>query len=330
MNSQKNNKKSICVIGAGHWGKNHVKTLHSLGVNIGVVEKEKKIREELSSMYHNCKIYKNINEALEFGYDGFTIATPAAMHFDNAKKIIESKNHVLVEKPITMNKDQAIELNNLAKTNHVNLMVGHLLLFHPAFNKIKNILDEGKLGDLQYIYSNRLNHGVIRSDENVFWSLAPHDISLFQFFFNNIPFEIISSGVDILQNGIHDTTITSLKYPGNKMGHIFVSWLHPFKEHRFIIIGSKGMVHFEDSLESKPLLFYNKNVDFKNNIPVANQGDSKIINYKFEYPLTLELKYFIDHLDGKKVKIASGESAIEVMEILERATKSLEGESLYG
>ncbi len=320
----KNNKKRVCVVGVGQWGKNHVKTLHHLGVNIGIVEKDINICKNIKKNYPNCKIHHDINESLEFGYDGFTVATPAKMHYRNAKKIIESKNHVLVEKPITMNKEQAIELNRLANENNVNLMVGHLLLFHPAFIKIKEILKEGKLGELQYIYSNRLNHGVIRSDENVFWSLAPHDISLFQFFFREMPFEVICSGADILQSGIHDTTITSLKYPGKKMGHIFVSWLHPFKEHRFIIIGSKGMIHFEDSLESRPLLFYNKSVDFKNNIPIINKGESEVIDYNFNYPLTNELNYFIQHLDGKKVRVANGEGAIEVMEILERASRSLE------
>ena len=113
-------------------------------------------------------------------------------------------------------------------------------------------MDHGDLGKLQYIYSNRLNLGTIRSDENVFWSFAPHDISLFQYFFHSSQIEVVSRGIDILQPCIHDSTITSLKYPNNTMGHIFVSWLHPFKEHRFVIIGSEGMIHFERSLSNKP------------------------------------------------------------------------------
>ena len=202
-------------------------------------------------------------------------------------------------------------------------MVGHLLLFHPAFKKIKDLYDNGDLGDLQYIYSNRLNLGTIRSDENVFWSFAPHDISLFQYFFKNNPIEVVSRGIDILQLDIHDSTITSLKYPNNTMGHIFVSWLHPFKEHRFVIVGSEGMIHFEDSLSNKPLLFYDKSVMFKGDIPIAEIGPTKQIDYSSDLPLTLEIKYFLKHLNGNKIKIADSESAINVIDILERATTSL-------
>ena len=232
----------------------------------------------------------------------------------------------MVEKPLTLNKKDALELCDLAKQNGINLMVGHLLLFHPAFTKIKQFLDQGYLGKLQYIYSNRLNLGTIRSDENVFWSFAPHDISLFQYFFQNNPTEVISRGVDILQPGIHDTTITSLKYPNNTMGHIFVSWLHPFKEHRFVIVGSEGMIHFEDSLSNKPLLFYDKRVMFEGDIPITDIGPTKRIDYNLDQPLTLEMKYFLKHLNGDKIEIASGESAVDVIEILESATFSLKKE----
>ena len=134
---------------------------------------------------------------------------------------------------------------------------------------------------------------------------------------------MISRGVDILQPGIHDTTITSLKYPNNTMGHIFVSWLHPFKEHRFVIVGSEGMIHFEDSLSNKPLLYYDKSVMFEGDNPITDIGPTKQIDYNLDLPLTLEMKYFINHLNGDKIEIANGESAVEVINILEQATKSL-------
>ena len=165
---------------------------------------------------------------------------------------------MLVEKPLTLDSISATKLCDYAEEMNVNLMVGHVLLFHPAFQKMKQIISDGKIGDIQYIYSNRLNLGTFRTNENVFWSFAPHDISLFNFFFNQEPLSITSRGIDILQKNIHDSSITSFKYKNNKMGHIFVSWLHPFKEHRFVIIGSKGMLHFEDSLKDKPILFYDK------------------------------------------------------------------------
>jgi UDP-2-acetamido-3-amino-2,3-dideoxy-glucuronate N-acetyltransferase len=205
-------------------------------------------------------------------------------------------------------------------------MVGHLLLFHPAFKKITALIESGMIGEIQYIYSNRLNLGIFRSDENVFWSFAPHDISLFNYFFKKMPIDVTSRGVDILQKGIHDTTITSFMYNNNKMGHIFVSWLHPFKEHRFVIIGSDGMIHFEDSVDNKPLLYYDNKAVFKNNRPIPRSGVTKMIEYEKEFPLTNELKYFIAKLNGEKIEIANGDSAVEVIEILERATLSLKKE----
>ena len=202
-------------------------------------------------------------------------------------------------------------------------MVGHLLLFHPAFKKIKELLKDNFLGDIQYIYSNRLNLGRFRNDENVLWSFAPHDVALFNYFFNENPISVQSSGVDILQKGIHDTSITSFKYSNNKMGHIFVSWLHPFKEHRFVIIGSEGMIHFEDAGLNKPLIYYDKKVLFEGNIPESRLGKTHAIEYKNELPLRAELEYFISKIDGGNIKIADGDSAVACMKVLERAANSL-------
>jgi len=291
----------VCVIGAGKWGINHIHTLDNLKSLGGFVEKDKSVIENLKIDYPDCKYFDNLNDALNHGFDGFTIATPPITHFEIAKKIINSGFHVLVEKPLTLNLKDAIELNELAKQKNINLMVGHLLLFHPAFMKIKSLIESGLLGEVQYIYSNRLNLGTFRSDENVFWSFAPHDISLFNYYFKKIPEGVTSRGVDILQKNIHDTTITSFKYNDNKMGHIFVSWLHPFKEHRFVIIGAEGMIHFEDSSVNKSLLFYDKKADFTSRYPIPKSGVTKKINYKKELPLTNELKYFISKLNGEKI-----------------------------
>ena len=147
------------------------------------------------------------------------------------------------------------EILELVKKNNVNIMIGHLLLFHPAINKMKQMISENKIGKLQYIYSNRLNLGTVRTKENVFWSFAPHDISIFQYFTDSFPENIFSNGAKMIQEDIHDTTLTFLEYPNNINCHIYVSWLHPFKEHRLVIIGSEGMLSFEDSAENKPLKF---------------------------------------------------------------------------
>ena len=202
-------------------------------------------------------------------------------------------------------------------------MVGHLLLFHPAINKIKELIDQNQIGDLQYIYSNRLNLGNIRSEENVFWSFAPHDISIIQYFSNSFPIDIVSNGGAFIQKNVHDTTMTFLEYPNNLKCHIYVSWLHPFKEHRLVVIGSNGMLSYEDSSEDKLIKFYKKRYVMSNNNPIKEDGDIDIIEFDKYPPLELELKYFIEHLDGTKVDISNGDNALEVIQILEKATNSL-------
>jgi len=323
LNIKQYKNLNICVVGAGSWGMNHVRTLFELGVLAGIVEQDKEAVQSLKIAYPDCIIDTELTDALDRNYDGFIVATPPASHFEIGKKIILSNKPLLIEKPLTLNLNDAIELNNLAKRQKVNLMVGHLLLFHPAFKKMAELIESGLLGQIQYIYSNRLNLGTFRSDENVFWSFAPHDISLFQYFFKNSPSKVNSSGIDILQKGIHDTTITSFHYEKRRMGHIFVSWLHPFKEHRFVLVGSEGMIHFEDSSTNKPLLFYDKKVQISNDELIPKIGVTKSIDYKKEFPLTNEIKYFLKHLDGKNIEIANGDSAVEVIKILEQATFSL-------
>ena len=318
-----NNKvPKICVVGAGKWGINHINTLIELGSLGGIVERNEKLRISLENKY-KCKVYSHINNVSFDVFDAFVVATPPKSHYEIAKKIIKEGKPLLVEKPLTLDIASAKKLNTFAKSMNVNLMVGHLLLFHSAFQKMKELINKGKLGDIQYIYSNRLNHGTFRSDENVFWSFAPHDISLFNYFFEEEPNYIESTGLDILQKNVHDTTITSFRYENNKMGHIFVSWLHTFKEHRFVIIGSKGMLHFEDSIDGKPLLFHNKSAKFIDSIPEPEIGEITKIHYENIPPLKKELEYFISKLNTDKIEIANGDSAVDVISILERSTKSL-------
>ena len=319
----KNSKKSLCVIGAGNWGKNHIRTLHEIGVLGGVVETDESRLLAVSNQYDGALVYQSIEDALEKSFDGYIISTPAATHFDIAKKVIESRHHVLVEKPLALNVKDAETLRNLADEYGVNLMAGHLLLFHPAIVAIKKLILDGGIGDLQYLYSNRLNLGVVRTEENILWSFAPHDISIFQHLINDFPVDIVSRGGAFLRSNIHDTTMTILRYPNNIVGHVFVSWLHPFKEHRLVVIGSDGMITFEDSSQEKSLYYYDKTVDFVDGQHVALDVKREKIDYQSKMPLKEELIYFTNHLDGKTLEIASADHAIEVLRILETASKSL-------
>jgi len=317
--------RKVCVVGAGYWGKNHIKTLYDLDALGGVVENNTALLQDISKSYPNVETYSSLKNALKNDdFAGFTVATPAETHYELSKVIIEANKHVLVEKPFTLNIENAKELIKLADDNNVNLMVGHVLLFHPAVIKIKELITSGKIGKLQYIYSNRLNLGQVRTRENVFWSLAPHDVAIFQYFSDSFPVAVNAQGSAILQKGIPDSTITQLKYANGIEGHIFVSWLHPFKEHRLVIIGSEAMITFEDSIKGKPLNLYSKKIDIENGIPEKIDGPVDLIKYSARLPLTNELSYFVDHLNGNKPKISNGKHALDVTRILVDAGRQLE------
>ena len=311
----------ICVIGAGSWGKNHIKTLKSLNALGAIIDSDPSVRIEMKRQYNKIIVEGSIDESIMTRMDGIVIATPPSTHFKLAKQIISMGKPLLVEKPMVLSMAEAMQLNDHLDQADGTLMVGHLLLFHPAIIKMKSILDNGLLGDLQYIYSNRLNLGKVRENENVFWSFAPHDISIFQFMLDEFPIEVSSKGGAFLQKNIHDSSMTYFKYPSGVHGHIFVNWLHPFKEHRLVMIGSKGSLHFEDSISAKPLIYYEKK---NGESPLdLNQNIGELIEYEDELPLTNELKYFIDCIKGAPIKIANIKDGIEVIKILEKGKISL-------
>jgi predicted dehydrogenase len=317
--------KKICVIGGGKWGRNHIRTLHEMGNLCSIVESNEVRLKDLLSRYP-VKGFLNIDEAITDGFNGFVLATPAETHFKIGKKLLENGCNVLIEKPMTLCSRDSKELIEVAKRNDVRLMVGHILLFHPAIIKIKKVIENGKIGKLYYLYSNRLNLGTVRTEENVFWSFAPHDISVLNFIVGKPPVEIHSKGGKYLQDTIDDVTITQFNYPDNIKAHIFVSWIHPFKEQRLVVVGSKGMISFDDSSKEKNILLYNKRIDWKDNIPTMVEEPDEIIGYEKSQPLENELKYFIDNLD-KKIEIADGENGLEVVRVLEKAQTFLDKRS---
>lgn len=321
-----NIKKNICVIGAGKWGQNHIRTLDSMDCLYGVVDNNISAINNIKTTYPDVKTFDNILDAMNNEVDGFVIATPAPTHFKLAKDLIENKYNLLIEKPMTLNSEDAKKLVDMSSKYGTKLMVGHILLFHPAIIKIKELIDQNKIGKLQYIYSNRLNLGKVRTQENVFWSFAPHDISILQYLVKSYPIEVKSHGSSFLQPGIHDTTMTHLSYNDNIKAHIYLSWLHPFKEHRIVVIGSDGMLSFEDSSQSKEIIFYDKKVTFNDNIPIEKNGAEEIIFYDEKQPLKEELKYFISSFDNKNMNKSDASNGFDVIKILEQATNSLKSE----
>ena len=311
--------KKICVIGGGRWGQNHIRTLHQMGNLAGIVETNQQRLNELLSQYP-VQGFIGLDDAIRHGFDGYVLAAPAEFHYPIGKQLLERGLNVLIEKPMALSSKFSLELIEIAERTNAKLMVGHLLLFHPAIRKIKEIIDSGRIGKLYYLYSTRLNLGTVRTEEDVFWSFAPHDISVLDYLIGHHATHIEAKGAKFLQDNIYDITMVQFTYPGNVHAHIFVSWLHPFKEQRLVVVGSKGMISFDDTSEEKNVIYYNKRVDWVNGKPVIARQDDEIIAYERAMPLEEELKYFIENLD-KDIKISNGKTGHEVIKVLEKVQR---------
>ena len=294
-------EKQICVIGGGRWGENHIRTLHEMG-NLGaVVDVSESRLAELKAKY-GMNVFTSVDDAIVHGYDGYDIVTSAETHYEIGKKILSLGLPCIIEKPMTMKIEESEELVKIAEENHANFMVAHILLFHPAINKIKELIDSGAVGDVFYMYSTRIKFGVVRTEENVFESFAPHDLATLNYF-AGVPAEkmILHRGY-FLQKDICDYVLAYLEYPNNVKAHIQVSWLHPFKEQRVVVVGSKGMIWFDDAGD-KQVRISRKTVDFSNvqksgDLPRLIDAEAEIVPVDYtDMPLTRELKYFVSHLD---------------------------------
>ena len=314
--------KRICVIGGGRWGQNHIKTLSQLGCLAAIADENERRIQELAALYPQAQVFTSCDAAINAAFDAYVVATPAETHYEIGKKILSKGISVLIEKPMTLLAERSRELAELARQNGAQLMVGHVLLFHPAIRKIKEIVDRGKIGQLYYIYSTRLNLGTVRTEENVFWSFAPHDISVLDYIIGAQPLKMRAKGAKFLQDRIFDVTMTQFEYPNNVHAHIHVSWLHPFKEQRLVLVGSQGMIAFDDSSAEKEIHFYNKRIDFVEGQPVKVEKPDEIISYDKKAPLAEELSYFIQHCNDK-IEIADGQSGYEVVKVLETVQKMI-------
>lgn len=314
------------IIGCGRWGLNHVRTAYSLfGEKLaGVSDTNPAAAQAVAGVSPSIMFAADIDVlAADPGINAIIIATPAETHYSVARHFLEAGKNVLVEKPITLEVSQARELVALADEKKLKLMVGHVLLYHPAVLKLKELVDGGKIGKLQYIYSNRLNFGTVRTEENILWSFAPHDISIIQYLTGSKPESVSARGAAFLQNNIEDSTITYLSFPGNVHAHVFVSWLHPFKEQRLVVIGDKGMMVFEDSAPKDKLKFYPKGFNTLNGTIEKFDGDFEVIPHNDARPLAEEHRHFFRCVTEDSTPLTDGRHAVEVLEILKLAEKGL-------
>lgn len=307
---------NIGVVGAGAWGKNIVKTLHDLGVLAGISEVSAERRAELREQYE-VPVVGDPEELVELGLDAVCIAAPAAVHHPLAKMFLLEGVHVFVEKPMTLSSAEAEELVWLAKDNNKVLMVGHLLLYQPAVQFVKEFIGSGKLGQIYSLNHERLNLGRVRKVENVLWSLGVHDLAVCLFLAGEAPADMTFSGQCSLQPTIEDDTRLSLSFPSGIRGHIHNSWLWPSTRRRLTVVGSKGMLVYDES--DQKVVFHDKGIN--DDLSNRNDGDEVVFEGSGQ-PLTLEMEHFIECCQSGTTPISDGTSGLEVIRILEQACAS--------
>ena len=321
-------KAGVAVIGAGYWGKNHVRNFHHLGALKCICDQDDNVRRLMAKDYPDVLITDDFNSVIKDpGIHGVVISTPAALHFNLAFESLKAGKHVLVEKPLSLQYDDGEKLIALADQKKKILFVGHILQYHPAVIRLKEMVNEGVIGRLQYIYSRRLSFGKIRREENILWSFAPHDISIILSLVGEEPYYVDSVGSNFLHARIADVTMTNLKFPSGIGAHIFVSWLNPFKEHRLVIVGSHGMIVFDDTKDvGEKLVLFPHRINWKDGMPVPEKAESVSIDLSaiWEEPLKKECRAFLDAMETGLKPVTSGEEGLSVLKILEESQRSLE------
>ncbi len=298
---------SVAVIGWGDWGKNLIRVFHKSGILSAICDNDKtKIKRNIKP-YEGLDYYTDHKELLmQQEIHAVVVATPASTHFEIVRDALLADKDVFVEKPLALSYSEGQELVVLAEEKKWILMVGHILEYHPAIEKMKAMIEEGKIGQINYIYSSRLNLGKFRKEENVLWSFAPHDISLILSILDEMPERTMVRGGAYLNKETMDVTVTHMEFSNNVKAHIFVSWLHPYKEQRFVVIGSRGMLVFDNMADDK-LAFY---PSIKEKV-----NPTKIKTSSVE-PLELECRHFIECMAMRKEPRTSGKKALRVLEIL--------------
>jgi UDP-2-acetamido-3-amino-2,3-dideoxy-glucuronate N-acetyltransferase len=325
-----NGQGKLILAGAGYWGKNLVRNFYDLGVLQAIVDANEPVLEERRSQYPTIAVYKDYDVALrEVDAQAVVISTPAALHYTMVRLALEAGKDVYVEKPLALSVEEGSDLVDLAQKNDRILFVGHILHYHPGVVKIKRMVDEGAIGRLQYIYSNRLNLGKIRREENILWSFAPHDISLILSLVAEDPHFVDATGHNFLHPKIADTTMTNFKFPSGVGAHIYVSWLHPFKEQRLVIVGSEGMLVFEDTLPvQEKVILYPHRIDWRRGEPVPQKMEGQPVPLEDTWiePLRAECTAFLQSVNLHVTPMTDGREGLRVLRVLHACQESLDRE----
>ena len=322
----------IACVGAGNWGKNLVRVFHGLGeADLRYIcDAEAKTRQTMERMYPDTAVVRDYGQVLDDKQvDAVVLAVPAAQHFKAARQALDAGKHVFVEKPMTLNVPDARALVELAEQAGRILMVGHLLEYHPAVQMLKELIEKGELGDVYYLYSQRVNLGVIRQDENALWSFAPHDVSTVLYLLGQEPDSVSARGECYLQVGIEDVVFVNMHFPDGKMAQLQLSWLDPHKIRKLTIVGSRKMVVFDDVESAEKVRIYDKSAERRDFVSYGDAislrfGDVVIPHLEMAEPLALECRHFVKCVFEGREPRSGGRDGLRVVQVLEVAQKSLE------
>jgi predicted dehydrogenase len=309
----------VGVIGAGSMGEKLIRSLYELGALYGIAENDPHRRYFLAEDYPDVPLFDDFHDLLKTPVTAVAIATPAETHYEVSKAALYADKDVFVEKPITLSSFDAEELVAIARVRGLILMAGHLLLYQPAIQQIKSFLQSGSLGEVYSLQQERLNLGGAKSLENALWSLGVHDVAAILFIIGTIPNKIVALGQQILQPGVEDDVHLHMRFPGNLQAHLHLSWLWPERRNALTIIGSKGMLRYDEV--DQTVIFHQKGIDLS--LCAWDEGGELIFQGDGD-PLRLELSHFLSRIADRKPPLSDGGSSIEVIRTLQEATLQLE------
>lgn len=320
----------VGVIGAGTWGRNHVRALaqHPEAELVAVCDTSEAVRARLTRQYPGVTVTADAAELLG-RVEAAVVATPANCHADLARRAIAAGVGVLVEKPFALTVKDAEDMAERAAKAGKPLLAGHLLEYHPAVERLRELVSEGALGQIFYLYGQRVNLGQVRPDENALWSFGPHDVSVALFLLGEAPERVSAVGKSYLQRGIEDVVFLTMEFRSGAMAHVQLSWLDPHKERKLTVVGSKKMVVFDDMQPREKLRVYDKGVDrppdygsYGESLQIR-EGDIFIPRVANTEPLTAELTHFLQVVRGAAAPRSDAADGVRVVRVLAAASESL-------
>lgn len=325
---------TLAQAGLGAWGQNHFRAFSNLKevyLKIACDKRESVLNNIASAYSGKLKLTLDFNDILaDKDVEGVIVATPSATHAELAVKALYAGKHVFVEKPLALNIKDAEAMIKLARKNKRILMVGHLLLYHPAVRQLKLYMEKGILGDLHYMYSTRVNLGQVRAEENALWSLTAHDISVAIYLLGQMPVEASATGKAYIRDKVQDVVFVTLNFRDDIMAHIHAGWLDPHKIRQFTIVGSKKMVVFDDMQNTEKIRIYDKGFDWQRNFETYDnfltlrEGDIHIPKLDMAEPLKLECQHFADCIKKGETPLTDGRNGLAVLKVLTAAQASLD------